>query len=115
MRGTCCSFRGSSVLWYLLALGRSDLVLDLYAEKTSEEAIATAERLRDAVRAVREVMNEALHDASEPSDRTLEKQVMVVPDIGWQLPFGQAFEAIEAAARWHEKIGQLSFGVKARY
>lgn len=46
---TCCSFRGSTVVWYLLALALFPPMMDIYRDKTSVGAIEFAKDLRELV------------------------------------------------------------------
>jgi hypothetical protein len=111
--GSCCSFRGNVAALYLLALGLGWLAPGLYTDKTPEEAITFAARLREAIERLRETMNAAAQRANQPVDDLFTSGTVKVPDVGWEFPIGQGVDAIEAVARWYDKIGQMGFGVHA--
>lgn len=104
---TCCSFRGTACVLYLVAMHFAPIAMALYADKSPGEATEFAKDLRSAVR----ILRKALDDVRKPPDW---RPVLSVNSAGWEFRFAQAFETIERAAIWHEKIAELGFGVRVR-
>jgi hypothetical protein len=111
--GSCCSFRGNATALYLFAMGMASLGLRLYEDKLPEVAIEFAAELRAAVAKQRDVMSEASRRAGLPEPLPTDKLTVKIPDVGWEYPVEQAFQAIEAAAVWHEKTGRMLAGIHA--
>lgn len=113
MLASCCSYRGNMAALYLFAMGLGKLALDLYTDKTPQEAVAFADDLRQAIDGIMETMSQAATRSNTTVQDLLASTTIQVPDVGWIFPVTKAYEAIEDIADWYEKIGQMDFGVRA--
>jgi hypothetical protein len=113
MLASCCSYRGNMAALYLFAMGHGALALELYADKTSREALVLADDLRTAVKGLKETMSQAAKRSSTPVEDFLASATIQVPDVGWSFRVEQAYEAIEDIANYYQMVGMMGFGVHA--
>jgi len=61
------------------------------------------------------MLSDAAKRAGVPMDSDLKEYTVKIPDVDWEFPVVKAFQAIEAAAVWHEKVGRMLCGIHAWY
>jgi hypothetical protein len=116
---TCCSFRANLLAHYLLSLWLIPQLLRLYDNKLPEEAIEYAAGLRLGMKETQEALLGVWNEDRRRAGKSLEQAIddMAIEDgvIGWKFELKDAFAEIEAAARWHERVGRMHAGIHAWY
>lgn len=119
MLATCCSFRGNLLAHYLLSLWLIPQLLRLYDNKLPEEAIEYAAGLRLGIEQLREAFTRARNKQGKASPGLLEGDIaemtIGIGVIDWKFELKDAFAEMEAAARWHERVGRMHAGIAAWY
>jgi hypothetical protein len=102
---TCCAFRVDEASLYLRALNSQELSPRILEHKNSDEVLAFADALAEALAVHTKFVGYAAQYLSGSDNPSLEDFVLCEPKSGWRVSVVKALKRLEQAVEWHRKGG----------